>query len=70
MTDPEEEIKFAPARRIHVNFSKVTEVVDGKTYHFCLTRRGLVIRLKHSYKTKTLSFSQLMDLSIDQRQLL
>jgi hypothetical protein len=58
------------AKRTHVNFSKVTEVVDGKTYHFRLTRKGLVIQRKHSPKRKTLSFSQLMDLSIDQRQLL
>jgi len=56
--------------RRHVNISKVVVEVDGKRYRFSLTRKGLVVRRWHSQKTKLLSFSQLLDLSIEQRQLL
>ena len=58
------------AVRRHVNVSKVVVEVDGKRYRFSLTRKGLVVRRWHSHKTKLLSFSQLFDLSIEQRQLL
>jgi hypothetical protein len=58
------------AVRHRVNVSKVVVEVDGWRYRFSLTRKGLVVRRWHSPKTKTLSFSQLIDLSIDQRQLL
>lgn len=54
----------------HTNISKVLVDLDGTRYKFNLTRRGVVIRRWHSSKTKTLSFSQLIDLSLDQRQLL
>lgn len=58
------------AVRRHINVSKVKTEIDGKDYTFRLTRKGLVIRRWHSRKTKVLSFSQLLDLSIEQRQLL
>lgn len=58
-----------PVRR-HVNVSKVMVELDGKRYRFSLTRRGLVVRRWRSRKPKTLSFSQLLDLSIEQRPLL
>lgn len=56
--------------RRHVNFSKVTIELEGKRYRFNLTRKGLVVRQWHGRKTKLLSFSQLLDLSIEQKQLL
>ena len=56
--------------RRHVNVSKVVVELDGKRYRFNLTRKGLVVRRWHCHKTKLLSFSQLLDLSIEQRQLL
>jgi len=62
-------ISDKPVRR-HVNISKVQTEIDGKDYTFRLTRKGLVVRRWHSRHTKLLSFSQLLDLSIDQRQLL
>jgi hypothetical protein len=57
-----------PVRR-HVNVSKVVVELDGKRYRFNLTRGGVVVRQWHSHKTKVLSFSALLDLSIEQKQL-
>ena len=62
--------EIVKAKRNHVNFSKVTVEVEGKRYRFSLTRNGLVVRRWHSQKTKLLTFTQLMDMSIDQRPLL
>lgn len=56
--------------KLHTNISKVKVELDGNRYKFSLTRRGLVVRRWHSRKAKTLSFSQLLDLSLEQRQLL
>lgn len=56
--------------RRHVNISKVVVELDAKFYKFNLTRKGLVIRKRHGRKPKLLSFSQLLDLSIEQRPLL
>lgn len=58
------------AIRRHVNISKIVIEMEGVRYRFNLTRKGLIVRRWHSQKTKLLSFSQLLDLSIDQRQLL
>lgn len=54
----------------HTNISKVVVELDGKRYRFNLTRRGVVVRRFRARKTKTLCFSQLLDLSLDQRNLL
>lgn len=67
MNVPDENPKIV---RRHTHVSKVIVEVDGKLYRFNLTRKGLLVRRWHSRKTKLLSFSQLLDLSIDQRQLL
>lgn len=58
------------AVRRHVNISKVALELDGKKYQFKLTRGGLVVRRWHSRRSKLLSFSALLDLSIEQKQLL
>ena len=57
-----------PVRR-HLNVSKVVVELDGKRYRFTLTRAGLIVRQWHSQKSKVLSFSALLDLSIEQKQL-
>lgn len=58
------------AKRRHVNLSKVVVELDGQRYRFSLTRDGLVVRRWHARKSKTLSFSDLLDLSIEQFKLL
>jgi len=60
----------AKAVRKHVNFSKVTSVVNGTSYRFSLTRDGLVVRKRHSPKTAVLSFEELHRATNLQRQLL
>ncbi len=63
-------VEKAKAKRKHVNFSQVTAELEGKAFRFSLTKTGLLVRRRHSRRTKLLSFSALMDLSIDQRSLL
>jgi len=67
MTTPTEPTK---AKRNHVNFSKVNVEVEGKRFTLSLTKKGLVVRRWHSRNPKVLSFSALVDMTIDQRQLL
>ena len=59
----------AKATRKHVNVSRVVMELDGQRYRFNLTRGGLVIRRWRSRRPKTISFSALLDLSIEQKQL-
>lgn len=63
-------VEKTKAVRRHTNISKVAVELDGKRYKFSLTRKGLVVRQWHARKTKLLAFSQLLDLSIEQRQLI
>lgn len=58
------------ATRTHVNFSKVNVEVEGKRFTLSLTKKGLVVRRWHSRNPKVLSFSALVDMTIDQGQLL
>jgi hypothetical protein len=63
-------VEKTKAKRTHVNFSKVTVEVEGRPFSFSLTKKGLVVRRWHSPRPKVISFSALVDLTIDQRQLL
>jgi hypothetical protein len=58
------------AVRRHINLSKVWCVVNDVRFSFTLTRKGLVVRKWHSYKTTTLTFDELVRASAIQRQLL
>lgn len=52
------------------NVAKVAVELEGDLYRFHLTRKGLVVRKHRSRKFRTISFSALVNASIQQFKLL